>query len=206
MQSLLPYGLTVQTWDGDAWLGLVPFRMEGVRFHRVPAIPGLSAFPETNVRTYVEDASGRPGVWFFSLDASNFAAVFYATRRYGLPYVLAKMRAWRLANRVHYRSARIDSEGKCEVDAKITGEPKPAEPGTLEFWLVERYLLYTRHKGRLMTAQVHHTPYLLQGITGLSSRTNLMNFRGIFDQAGTPWDHACFSPGVDVEVFPPEPL
>lgn len=209
IQALLPAGLTAQTWppeSGDAWLGLVPFRMEGIRFRGFPPIPGNHAFPETNVRTYVTDERGRRGVWFFSLDASNPFAVFYASRRFGLPYVLAKMRVRRTGDRVRYRSARIESDGACEVDVRVKGTPKPAEPGSFEFWLVERYLLFARHRGRLVSCQVHHAPYTLQPVEGLSSKTNLLNFRGILDTPGTPWDHTCFSPGVDVEVFAPEPL
>src|SRR2546430_14347972 len=106
VQALLPAGLTVQTFDGTAWVGLIPFLMVGVRAPGVPALPWLSRFPETNVRTYVRGRDGRSGIWFFSLDATRLPAVVAGRSGFGLPYPWAAVSVRRSGAMIAYRSRR----------------------------------------------------------------------------------------------------
>jgi uncharacterized protein YqjF (DUF2071 family) len=200
IQSLLPEGLEIDTFDERAWVGLVPFHMKGIRPTWAPAAPWLSAFPETNVRTYVHRQGKRPGVWFFSLDAARWLACRYARLFFSLPYFHAHMNVG-LGEIVEYRSRRPDAE--VEIDVKPGPNLPSPEPGSLEFFLIERYLLYTNRQGRLYSGQVYHPPYPLKSLEVLSSRETLFATNGI---ASAPWEHACFSPGVDVEVFSVEPV
>jgi uncharacterized protein len=205
VQARLPEGLEVDTFPGAdgrerAWIGVVPFRMEGIRFHRAPAVPGLSAFPETNVRTYVHRRGRRPGVWFFSLDAANFPACRYGRLAYALPYFEARMSAERREETVRYRSARVFDrrcrEERFEVELGEAVET-PA-PGTLEFFLIERYLLYAARRGKLLEGLVHHQPYPVRQAKILEAHTTLPDGASL---PRAPWEHVMFSDGVDVEVF-----
>jgi len=204
IQALLPPGLMVDTFPNSrgveaAWVGLVPFRMEGIRPSRVPAAPWISAFPETNLRTYVHREGKRPGVWFFSLDAARWLACRYARRKFHLPYFHASMSAKRDGNHIIYQSERREAPAAAlKIEAEI-GDSIPApQPGSLEFFLVERYLLYAERDARLYSGQVHHPPYPLSRAKVLSSNQTLIGAAGIRESA---WEHVCFSDGVDVEVF-----
>jgi uncharacterized protein YqjF (DUF2071 family) len=159
LRELLPEQLPLDTLDGEAWLGVTPFRVSGFRLRGLPPAPVLSSFPETNVRTYVT-YEGKPGIWFFSLDADSPWAVEAARRTYHLPYHHAKMRDDRRGDTIEYRSER----GRAVLDLAYrgTGAPTPAKEGTLEYFLTERYCLYTRHRGRLERAEIHHRPWPLQ--------------------------------------------
>lgn len=158
----VPPGLTLQEFDGSAWLGVVPFRMEGVTLRNVPPVPFLSAFPELNVRTYV-DRDGRPGVWFFSLDTTNPFAVRAARALFHLPYFGASMRVAADGPGFRYRSRR-DERPPAQLD--MTYEPAgavfEAEPGTLDHFLTERYCLYAASSGGLFITEIHHVPWPLQ--------------------------------------------
>lgn len=166
LRPLIPPALEIDTYDGWAWLGIVPFRMTGVRPRLLPAIRSLSAFPEINVRTYVK-SPGRWGVWFLSLDATSWLSVRVARRWYGLPYHDARI-SWRAeGERLHYESVRVarNAETAATFDATYgpTGAPFHALPGTLEHFLVERYCLYSAdRRGRVFIADVDHPPWPLQ--------------------------------------------
>jgi uncharacterized protein len=152
IQATLPPGLTVDTFDGAAYLGLVPFTMRDVRPVWSPSIPGLSHFHETNVRTYVHRDGKDPGVWFYSLDAANPIAVVLARSLWKLPYHFARMELRNGEGVIEYRSGRRWPKplpGDCEIHYRVTGTPRASEPGTLEFFLAERYLLYAFARGRL---------------------------------------------------------
>jgi uncharacterized protein YqjF (DUF2071 family) len=160
LAPLVPEGLKIQEFEGTAWIGVVPFRMTGVMRRYLPDLPWISAFPELNVRTYVE-RDGRAGVWFLSLDATNPLAVWAARRFFHLPYFRARMALRRERDRVVYRSSR--------GSARFEGEYWPvsdvylAAASTLEHWLTERYCLFARDPGgRLWRNDVHHVPWLLQ--------------------------------------------
>ncbi|MEZ6003358.1 MAG: DUF2071 domain-containing protein [Planctomycetota bacterium] len=161
---LLPAGLELDTFDGHAWLGVVPFEMDRTRFRFAPPIPTATRFPELNVRTYVRSA-GRPGVWFFSLDAASRLAVRGARRSFHLPYFDAQMRIARRADGVHYTSRRTHRgapPAHFEARYKATGPPCPGSPGTLEYFLTERYCLYSAGPRGMLRGEIHHGPWPLQ--------------------------------------------
>ncbi|MEX2271112.1 MAG: DUF2071 domain-containing protein [Vicinamibacterales bacterium] len=164
--SALPAGIELDIFEGQAWIGLVPFHMTNVAPRGVPALPWVSAFPELNVRTYVV-AKERPGVYFFSLDAGNPVAVGLARSMLHLPYYSAVMSVTPRQDWYDYRSRRVGGDGMqpAELDASYrpTGPVfEPAE-GTLEHFLTERYCLYTVNpEHRLLRIDIHHAPWPLQ--------------------------------------------
>ena len=166
IQSTLPEGLSVDVFDGSAWVGVVPFRMEGIRLGRLPPLPGTRSFPELNLRTYVKDESGLPGVWFYSLEAGNRLAVLVARTFFHLNYRFATMSVTEGPNGIHYESRRVGNGLNeplqvFEWSPPTPPETVPAEPGTLPHFLLERYRLFARHprSGRLYTGRISHEPY-----------------------------------------------
>ena len=159
----VPPGLRLQECDGSAWLGVVPFRMEDVTMRNVPPVPLLSAFPELNVRTYVE-RDGRPGVWFFSLDTTNRLAVVGARTLFHLPYCRASMRVDGVGGGFRYRSTRDEPPpAELRLSYAPTAAAFEAKPGTLDHFLTERYCLYAASAGGgLYITEVHHPPWQLQ--------------------------------------------
>ncbi|MCH7905280.1 MAG: DUF2071 domain-containing protein [Armatimonadetes bacterium] len=207
MQALLPDGLTVETYEGKAYVGLVLFTMNGIRFAWLPEIPGANAFHETNVRTYVTDESGSPGVWFFSLDAANLFAVRFARWWFGLTYTLAKMSIDDDGHGLAYESERLrppPGGAKCQVRMGEFGDVFEASPGTLEFWIFERYLLFAKKGDKLMTGRVWHKPYPIQTAECLECDESLTAALGI-TKSGPP-DLVHYCKGVDVEVFAPQQI
>lgn len=164
VRPLVPPSLEVQEFDGTSWVGLVPFRMTGVAPRLVPDMPGLSAFPEMNLRLYVEH-QGQAGVWFISLDAANPLAVWAARRFFHLPYFRAQMRLQQVGERIEYESRRTEGPAAVHFSGSYqpTGAVYQARPGTLEHFLTERYCLYTQTtRGTLLRGHVHHVPWPLQ--------------------------------------------
>lgn len=165
LRPLLPPQLELDTFQGRAWLALVPFHMTGVKPLGSPDIPGISAFSEFNVRTYVRDREVA-GVWFFSLDAASRLAVRVARRFFHLPYFDGEFsRSWD-QGRCHYRFSRTH-RGVAGVEFQgrfgPAGEVFRAAPGSLEAWLTERYWLFSQAPdGRLFRGRVHHEPWSLQ--------------------------------------------
>jgi len=167
LRALVPDGLEVEAFDGSAWLGIVPFTMRGVRARWTPALPGLHAFHELNVRTYVRArADGRAGVWFFSLDAASRLAVRTARATFHLPYFDARMSLSRDDDSIRSVSARAHRGAlPATLDAtyRPTGGVLPASrPGSLEHFLTERYCLYAASRDRLYRGEIHHRPWPLQ--------------------------------------------
>ncbi len=202
--------LELDLFDGTAYVGLVPFTMTGVRPVGFPSVWGLSSFHETNVRTYVRLANRDPGVWFFSLDAANSIAVRLARSRFHLPYHHARMflehehapRATDPVTTILYAGVRRwpgPLPASYAIRATPGGTPRPAQPGTLEHFLVERYILYTLSKTRLYRCRVHHAPYPLQSANILSIDETLLAAAGLGRPAMPPLAH--FASGVNVEVF-----
>lgn len=203
VQRLLPEGLTVDTFDGAAWVGIVPFFMCDVRPTYAPSVPWLSNFLELNVRTYVYDSEGNPGVWFFSLDASNPVAVWIARNFFKLPYYQANMRARATPASVDYWSQRKNSEQVDHFAWQPYGDTQSAKPETLEYFLVERYRLYSYdiRKRTLYHGQVHHSPYALREAKVVAWDTNLLAPAGL-SRRDTPFDHAACAADVQVDIFP----
>lgn len=163
VQSTLPRGLFADTHEGRAYLGIVPFFMQRVRPAWLPAVPLLSWFLELNVRTYVHDAEGRPGVWFYSLDCNQPVAVWLARRFYHLPYFRASMTANLAGDSLRYSCRRAGSRsGSADYTWKTGKAGRPAEPGSLDYFLVERYRLFAADgAGQLYEGHVYHEPYRL---------------------------------------------
>ena len=204
VQSLVPAGLEVDTFDGSAWLGITPFRVDALRLRGLPPAPMVSRFLELNVRTYVT-RGGKPGIWFFSLDAASRLAVEAARRAYRLPYHQARMRADRRGDWIRYESTRIGSPPRPYVFSgrySPTGSPAPASPGSLEYFLAERYCLYALHDDRVHRAEIHHPPWPLQRADG-ELALNTMPPDGIQLPDHPPLLH--FSAVQDVVIWPLEP-
>ncbi len=206
LQQTLPPGLFVDTYEGKAWLGIVPFFMCRVRPRRFPAMPGISDFLELNLRTYVHDAAGVPGVWFYSLDANRWLAVEIARRVFHLPYEHAQMSAHRsAAGVISYRSRRRGADTACTYTYGAEEELGAAAAGSLEFFLIERYRLYSLGDGRLFRGAVAHQPYPLCRADVRAWDDHLFALDG-FAAPGRPPDHAVMSHGVQVTIFPLELL
>lgn len=202
VQASLPPGLTVDCFEGQAWLGLVPFRMRAIRPRFLPAAPYISYFLETNVRTYVRDRQGRQGVWFYSLDANRRLAVWAARRFFSLPYFAAQMQCkitpdgW-----VDYCSARDATTQASRFRYRGQGPVRQAESGSLEHFLVERYRLFAWQAEQqvLLTGEVEHPPYPVQDVELSDFEPSLLELAGFAGTQGHP-AHALFSSGVDVRV------
>ena len=205
----IPDALEIDTFDGDAWVGLVPFTMRGVRLAWLPPVPGTSDFHETNLRTYVHHRGKDPGVWFFTLEAAAWLPVQVARAGWHLPYHHARMSLTRdAAGVVDYATERRSPPplpADCKVRYQPSGAPSPAVAGTLEHFLAERYLLYAdTGAGRLQRGQVHHAPYPLQTATVHSWEESLFAACGLARPAAEPLAH--YAARVDVEIFGLEDL
>ncbi|HTF06847.1 MAG TPA: DUF2071 domain-containing protein [Asanoa sp.] len=197
VQALLPAGLTVETHDGDAWVGLIPFVMAGIRAPFVPALPWLSRFPETNVRTYVRGPDGRSGIWFFSLDADRLAPVVVARTTYMLPYHWSRMSVG-IDGPVHtYRSRRqLDRDRRCDATVEV-GQPID-EPTPRDLFLTARFRLYSVRRTTIVAADAQHGPWPLRHGRLKSLDQNLVEAAGLPTPVGEPLVHA--SAGVLVRV------
>lgn len=207
LRPLIPASLGIDVFDGHAWLGIVPFRMSAVRLRCMPALPSVSAFPELNVRTYVT-LGGRPGVWFFSLDAASRLAVRVARATFHLPYFDARME-WRPCQDggIEYRSERTH---RGVVGARLVVRYRPvgpvfrSEPGSLEHWLTERYCLYsTDGAGRVYRGDVQHDPWPLQRAEAEIQQCDMTRLLGWSPSAATS-AHLLFSRGVTVTARWPQ--
>ena len=200
--ALLPPNLSLDTWDGHAWIGIVPFLMSNIAPRCCPPLPKLSRFLELNVRTYVT-MNGKPGVWFFSLDAENPVAVRVARATFNLPYMDASMSM----NQDHsgtisyqsFRTHRGEQSASLDVSYKAIGEPFAACPGTLEYWLTSRYCLYSAdRKGRLFRGEIDHPPWTLAN-AHWDMKTNTM-CKGLgVDLIGEP--HLLFAQPITVQAW-----
>jgi len=202
VQRLLPDGLAVETFDGTAWVGLVPFFLR-VGLPRMPSLPWMSRFPETNVRTYVVGPDGRPGIYFFSLDAASAPTVMGAGPWYGLSYVYADASLERHGSRVRFTSERRHPRAPA---AAFAAEYRPVGPVAragdgLDAWLTERYCAYTAAGPSLRRAEIHHPPWPLQAAE-LQLDLTTMTPDGIDLPADAPLVH--FSARQDVVIWPLE--
>lgn len=202
VQRTLPPGLTVDTFDGSAWMGVVPFFMKGVSPRGLPAVWGLSDFLELNVRTYVFDAAGRPGVWFYSLDCNQRIAVALARKFFHLPYEHARMRAVLSERSLHYTARRRGSDDDARYVYQAATKGRVTEPGSLEFFLVERYLMfaYASATRRLFSGRVSHAPYKVSS-DSTTVWSDLPLQQAGFTVNGRPPDHQCTSEPLKVRVY-----
>jgi uncharacterized protein len=202
IQKTLPEGLFVDTFDGQGWLAIVPFFMRGVHPRGLPCIPWLSNFLELNVRTYVYNRAGQPGVWFYSLLCNQPLAVELARRFFHLNYVHARM------------TALIDRDGSCSYRARRTkmseahyrfgaaGRKVETQPGSLEFFLVERYVLYSADRNdRLHSGRVHHLPYQV-GPAAVERWSFAPALAEGFRIPGCPAHHVMIAEDLEVEAWP----
>jgi hypothetical protein len=205
LRPFIPEGLEIDTYDGSAWLAVVPFRMDRIRARGLPPLPGLSAFVELNLRTYVV-RDGRPGVWFLSLEATHPLAVRFARRTFHLPYMDADMDCTAEDEAIRYRSERLH---RGEPPAMFQGRYGPAgevftaRPGTLEHWLTERYCLHAADEaGRLLLGEIHHVPWPLQPAWAEIGLNTMADPFGI--SLDRPPDSLLFARGIEVALWWPE--
>lgn len=202
LKPLVPHGLHLDLHEGKAWLGIVPFLMERVRPVLLPAVPGLSWFLELNVRIYVHDESGQPGVWFLSLDCNQPVAVELARKLFLLPYKHARMRCGGERARSRYRCLRKGETEEAAYEYGPAGEAREAAPGTLEFFLLERYVLFSSGRnGRLYHGRVFHAPYRWAPAKCSLWSTLPVKWNGLPEPHGPPGS-LLWVEQVDVEIFP----
>jgi uncharacterized protein YqjF (DUF2071 family) len=201
VRKLVPPALELEEHEGSAWLGITPFVLTGFRLRGTLPLPRVSTFPELNVRTYVT-AGGKPGIWFFSLDAASLVAVEAARRAYKLPYFQARMEAARRGGAIAYSSARREAARPFCFEATYGGEGDPAvpAPGSLEHFLTERYCLYAQDETGLRRAEIHHGPWRIRP-AAVSLELNTMPPEGI-DVQGEPLYH--LAERQDVLIWPLE--
>jgi uncharacterized protein YqjF (DUF2071 family) len=203
IRARVPLALDLDLWDDRAWLGIVPFRMTNVAPRGVPVVPGLSAFPELNVRTYVRVAD-KPGVFFFSLDAATAIAVYGARFLFGLPYYTAAMAIHEQDGQIHYtsrRTSRSSHRAELIVRYRPAGPVYQARPGTQGHFLTERYCLYTvDKKGRPHRLEIHHPPWPLQRAEATFEVLEMTEQVGIVLPDQRPLLH--FAERQDVVAFP----
>jgi uncharacterized protein len=207
LRRLVPARLEIDTFEGDAWVGVTPFTLWGVRPTLTPPLPFVSEFHEINVRTYVH-AGGVPGVWFFSLDANSRVAAAAARALFRLPYFAADIKREQSDRTTVFMSSREAAGGSAPAAdfgaTWVVGDELPeAAPGTLDFFLVERYCLYTADgEGAVYRARIHHRPWPLRRARVETYRTSMVEAAGLATPKGVPLVH--HGGPVDVEVWPLE--
>jgi uncharacterized protein YqjF (DUF2071 family) len=191
LRDVVPASIPIDEFDGSAWIGVTPFRVEGFRLHHSPPIPVVQAFPEVNVRTYAT-IGDRPGIFFFSLDTASRFAVEGARRIYRVPYFHARQRIARTGGEVAFASERTQRDGPpAELDIRYRPEGDSFEPapGTLEHFLTERYCLYTLDSGgRVLRGDIHHAPWRIAP-AGADLARNTMGRQVGLELEGAPLAH-----------------
>ena len=201
VRHLVPAELEIDEFDGTTWVGVVPFRMEGIAPRRCPSLPWVSAFAELNLRLYVR-YRGKPGVFFISLDAANPLAVWTARRFFHLPYFNAAMRVTRAGDAIEYTSKRTDAGPAVTFDGRYgpLGDPFSAGRGSLEHFLVERYCLFTKTaRGVMLCGEVHHQPWPLQRASAEIATNTVATAQGIPIEGPPALLH--FSRAIDVALW-----
>jgi uncharacterized protein YqjF (DUF2071 family) len=202
IRPLVPPQLSIDTFDGQAWVGVVPFTMWGVRPYFTPPVPGLNSFHELNVRTYVHH-EGVPGVLFLSMDINSPVARWAARQFYFLPYYDAEMSLSQEGRTIVYHSSRTDKDSTAATfDATWTfGDPLPkTSPDSLDFFLTERYCLYTSYKEQLYRARIHHRPWPLRAAELSAHDSTVLEALGLPAPAGDPLLH--YAEEIKVDIWP----
>lgn len=208
LRAILPAHIPIDTFDGTAWIGVVPFYMTGVTPRGIPPLPYFSAFPEINLRTYVT-IQGKPGVYFFSLDAHNRFAVEVARAAFHLPYFYARVQIEKRTDEtIFYHSLRKDKRAR---QGEFTGEYQPSSeirltsPGSLAYWLTERYCLYATDRcGHIYRGDIDHDPWPIQLAEASIYVNSLPNSFGIDLPDTPPLLH--FAKKINVKVWALEKL
>jgi uncharacterized protein len=206
LRSKIPMAFELDLFDGQAWLGIVPFHMTNVAPRGIPSLPWISEFPELNVRTYVR-VDDRPGVYFFSLDAGSSVAVQAARSLLNLPYYWASMNVTTRDAEIHYESRRHGNEPTAEFIGTYepTGTAFVAASGSIEYFLTERYCLYhMNHRGAPYRMEIHHPPWLLQPARIQVARNSMADIHGITLPYQMPLVH--FSKRQDMVAWLPTAL
>jgi uncharacterized protein len=203
LRRLVPDHLELDLYEGDAWIGMTPFLLTGFRPRLVPPPPGLSEFPELNLRTYVRRA-GHPGIFFFSLDAGSRLAVAGARTLFRLPYRHAAMEIRQEGGWTRFRSQRTDGSARFSARYRPTGPASAPEPGSLEAFLTERYALFTvLRSGRILRGDIHHRPWALQSAEGEVDGRALARTENVPLPEEPPLLH--YSQRQDTLIWPPMP-
>ncbi len=195
IRGLIPEGLSLDTFDGSAWLALTPFLLTDLRLPFLPAFPWISHFAETNVRTYVRGPDGEGGVWFFTLEASRLLAVLAARAFFRLPYRWARMSVRRERNQLSYKSIRWLGPGANNL---VIQPGQPVRAGDLENFLTARYRLYTTFQGRLAYGQIFHDVWPLHHAQIVHFEQDLFRHSGVPQPPGEP--HVLYSPDLEVRI------
>lgn len=206
LRERVPSSLGLDVAEGMAWVSITPFYLDGLRPRGLPAIPGLSEFPELNVRTYVT-FGGKPGVYFFSLDAGHSLAVLAARALYHLPYFRAVMSVHEARDGTFYYHSRRTRDGAAPADFGARYRPAGpvtwSAPGTLDHWLSERYCLYAVDRARqLYRAEIHHRPWPLQPVEAVIEYNTAAAAAGFALPLEPP--RLAFARRLDVVVWAPE--
>jgi uncharacterized protein YqjF (DUF2071 family) len=200
LQRFVPLPLKVDTFDGVAWIGVIPFEMSEIRLRFLPVIPFTVPFPEINVRTYVT-AGGKPAVFFLTLDASNLIALSAARWWYHLPYHQAKMTIKRTEEGIYFRSERTGAAQRFEGTYSPNSEPFTARQGTIEHWLTERYRFYCscRSTHRVYGGDIYHEPWRLQAAQAVIRENTMFDAYGL----GLPKDplHLHYARGTKARIW-----
>jgi uncharacterized protein YqjF (DUF2071 family) len=206
LRPLIPERLTIDIFDGTAWIAVTPFTMWDIRAFPpyLPPVPGLSSMHELNVRTYVH-LDNVPGVWFFSLDANSSVAVLTARSFFHLPYYTAEMSLEEEGDTINYSSSRTHGDApQARLEAKWkTGETLPySHPGSLEFFLTERYCLYAAHKQKLYRSRIFHEPWPLRTASLSSLDSTMIESHGLPTPQDDPLLH--YAEEISVDIWPLE--
>ena len=203
LRQRIPEPLQIDTFDGAAWIGVVPFHMSGVHARMLPTLGIASRFPELNVRTYVV-LDGKPGVWFFSLDASSHLAVRVARWWYGLAYHHARMKCHEEDGWIRYQSTRRGATDRFRGSYRPCSNVFRSSPGQLEHWLTERYCVYVaRRHGTVLRGNIHHAPWPLQRAELCVEENTMLDDYGV-DPAAVP-PHLLFSKRLDTVAWSTKP-
>ena len=201
LRAVVPDAISIDTFDGHAWIAVTPFEVTGLRLRGTLPVPILSRFPEINVRTYVT-VDGRPGIYFFSLDAASALAVAGARATYHLPYFRSRMAVHRVGQEIRYTSTRVGNAASIRLRYRPTGKPFLPRKGTLEHFLTERYCLYavdhTHHAYRL---EIHHPRWTLESAEAEITVNTMADAAGIRLPSMAPLLH--FSKRQDMVAWAP---
>ena len=198
LREFVPKELSLDLFEGTAWIAVAPFHMTNVRPRWTPPLPWLSAFPELNVRTYVVH-NGTPGVFFLSLDAGRLLAVWGARYGYLLPYFHAKMQVRVTENEINYTSRRLKTAAEFRGRYLAIGAIRQRTKGSLEYFLTERYCLFTVHRSRVYRGDIHHVPWPLQDAEAEIKTNTMAEAAGIRLPATKPLLH--FAKKLDVLIW-----